>query len=197
MEADALQDTMGSLIATLRLTLRTELTSIWLPIQFGAIALAAFAAWGAAAAIRKRFDLVSATMGWPSYLRIAVRALIDNFGVLAFMLILGVIRTAIRSWVDASAHLHPRRGGRPRHRLGGDRAGGKPDPQPFRQPHRRGDGLDHRCAQHSRPARRHRGRARFPRHPDRRHPRHAAARPQDLGAACGGVVGRDRDQQLP
>ena len=94
MEADALQDTMDSLIATLRVTLRTELTSMWLPIQFGAIALAAFAAWGAAAAIRKRFDLVSATMGWPSYLRIAVRALIDNFGVLAFMLILGVIRTA-------------------------------------------------------------------------------------------------------
>ena len=103
MEADALQDTMGSLIATLQVTLRTELTSMWLPIQFGAIALAAFAAWGAAAAIRKRFDLVSATMGWPSYLRIAVRALIDNFGVLAFMLILGVIRTAIRSWVA-----HPR-----------------------------------------------------------------------------------------
>lgn len=98
METDALQDTLETLVTTLRVTLRTELTSVWLPIQFGAIALAAVAAWAAAAAIRKRFDLVSVTMGWPSYLRIAVRALIDNFGVLAFMLILGVARTAIRTW---------------------------------------------------------------------------------------------------
>ena len=109
MEADGLQDTLDALITTLRVTLRTELTSIWLPIQFGAIALAALAAWGCAAAIRRRFDLVSATMGWPAYLRIVVRALVDNFGVLAFMVIIGVIRTAIRTWVDASAHLHPRR----------------------------------------------------------------------------------------
>ena len=98
METDALQDTLETLVTTLRVTLRTELTSVWLPIQFGAIALAAVAAWAAAAAICKRFDLVSVTMGWPSYLRIAVRALIDNFGVLAFMLILGVARTAIRTW---------------------------------------------------------------------------------------------------
>ena len=98
METDAMQDTLETLVTPLRGPLRTELTSVWLPIQFGAIALAAVAAWAAAAAIRKRFDLVSVTMGWPSYLRIAVRALIDNFGVLAFMLILGVARTAIRTW---------------------------------------------------------------------------------------------------
>ena len=103
MEADDLQDTLDALITTLRVTLRTELTSIWLPIQFGAIALAALAAWGCAAAIRRRFDLVSATMGWPAYLRIFVRALIDNFGVLAFMVIIGVTRTAIRTWAT-----HPR-----------------------------------------------------------------------------------------
>jgi hypothetical protein len=70
MEADGLQDTLDSLVTTLRVTLRTELTSLWLPIQFGVIVLAALAAWGCAAAIRRRFDLVTATMGWPSYLRI-------------------------------------------------------------------------------------------------------------------------------
>ena len=48
MEADGLQDTLDALITTLRVTLRTELSSIWLPIQFGAIALAALAAWGCA-----------------------------------------------------------------------------------------------------------------------------------------------------
>jgi len=103
METAALDDTLNSLITTLRVTLRTELTSVWLPIQFGLIALAALAAWACAAAIRKRLDLVSATMGWPGYLRILVRALIDNFGVLAFMLILGVIRAAVRAWAT-----HPR-----------------------------------------------------------------------------------------
>ena len=55
MEADGLQDTLDALVTTLRVTLRTELSSIWLPIQFGAIALAALAAWGAATAIRRRY----------------------------------------------------------------------------------------------------------------------------------------------
>jgi small-conductance mechanosensitive channel len=100
---DNLQDTLTSLLLTLRMTLRTELTSVWLPIQFGAIALSAFAAWGCAVAIRRRFDLVAVTMGWPAWLRVLMRALIDNFGVLAFMLILGLVRTAIRAWA-----LHPR-----------------------------------------------------------------------------------------
>ena len=103
MEADGLQGTLDALVTTLRVTLRTELTSIWLPIQFGIIVLAALAAWGCAAAIRRRFDLVTATMGWPSYLRIFVRALIDNFGVLAFMVLIGITRTAIRTWAA-----HPR-----------------------------------------------------------------------------------------
>jgi hypothetical protein len=45
MEAESLQDTLNTLVTALRVTLRTELTSIWLPIQFGLIALAALAAW--------------------------------------------------------------------------------------------------------------------------------------------------------
>jgi len=103
MEADGLQDTLDSLVSTLRMTLRTELTSVWLPIQFGIIVLAAIAAWACAAAIRRRFDLVTATMGWPPYLRIFVRALVDNVGVLAFMIVIGITRTAIRTWIA-----HPR-----------------------------------------------------------------------------------------
>jgi small-conductance mechanosensitive channel len=103
MEPNGLQDTLDTLVTTLRVTLRTELSSIWLPIQFAVIALVALAAWAAAAAIRRRFDLVSATMGWPGYLRVFARALIDNFGVLAFMVLIGVTRTAIRTWVT-----HPR-----------------------------------------------------------------------------------------
>src|ERR1043165_2556386 len=103
MEADSLQGALEALVTTLRVTLRTELTSVWLPIQFGIIVLAALAAWACAAAIRRRFDLVTATMGWPSYLRIFIRALVDNFGVLAFMLLIGMTRTAIGTWIT-----HPR-----------------------------------------------------------------------------------------
>ena len=93
MDADDLQDALDALIATLRVTLRTELTSIWLPIQFGAIALAGARSpgrRGAASAggsiwCRRRWA------GRPICAS-SVRALIDNFGVLAFMLMLGVIR---------------------------------------------------------------------------------------------------------
>ena len=42
METDALSDTLNTLVTTLRVTLRTELTSVWLPIQFGAIVLIGF-----------------------------------------------------------------------------------------------------------------------------------------------------------
>jgi small-conductance mechanosensitive channel len=103
MEPDGLQDTLDSLVTTLRVTLRTELTSVWLPIQFGIIVLAVVAAWACGTAIRRRFDLVTATMGWPPYLRIFIRALVDNFGVLAFMILIGITRTAIRTWIA-----HPR-----------------------------------------------------------------------------------------
>src|SRR4051812_39937281 len=103
MEADGLRDAFNSLLATLRVTLRTEMTSVWLPIQFAAIMLAALAAWGCSVLIRRKFDPVSATMGWSAYLRGLVRAVIDNFGVIAFLVFVGVIRAAIRAWSD-----HPR-----------------------------------------------------------------------------------------
>jgi small-conductance mechanosensitive channel len=103
MDADSLQGALQTMVTTLRVTLRTELSSIWLPIQFGAIVVAALAAWGCAALIRRKFDLISATMGWPAYLRVFARALIDNFGVLAFMVFIGVIRAALQAWAA-----HPR-----------------------------------------------------------------------------------------
>ena len=103
MNADDLQDALVTLIASIRVTLRTELSSIWLPIQFGSIVVAAIVAVVVAAIVRRRFDLVSATMGWPAYLRMAVRALTENFGVLVFIFVIGVIRTGIEAWAT-----HPR-----------------------------------------------------------------------------------------
>jgi len=98
MNANDLQEALATLIATLRVMLRTELSSIWLPVQLGAIAAAAIVAVIVAAIVRRRFDLVSATMGWPAYLRMAVRALSENFGVLVFVFVIGVIRTGAEAW---------------------------------------------------------------------------------------------------
>lgn len=103
MNADDLQAALLTLDASIRAALRTELSSIWLPAQLGAIAAAAIVALAVAALVRRRFDLVSATMGWPAYLRLAVRALTDNFGVLAFIFVVGVMRAGIEAWAS-----HPR-----------------------------------------------------------------------------------------
>jgi small-conductance mechanosensitive channel len=103
MNGQKLQDALDALITTIRITLRTELTSIWLPVQVGSILVAALLAWGVSALIRKRFDLTSATMGWPAYLRLVTRTVVDNFGVLLFILIVVTFAAAIRASIE-----HPR-----------------------------------------------------------------------------------------
>src|SRR5262249_326266 len=103
MDAQDLQNALAALADAVRLTLRTELTSPWLPAQLGLLALAALASTLVGAIVRRRFDLVSATMGWPPTLRLVVRALIANFGVLVFIALIGLARIGIRAWVT-----HPR-----------------------------------------------------------------------------------------
>jgi small-conductance mechanosensitive channel len=103
MDANNLEEALVALITGIRVTLRTELSSIWLPAQLGTILLAALAGAAVSAVVRRKFDLVSATMGWPGYTRIAVRALVTNFGVLAFIAAVGIARTIF----EASA-THPR-----------------------------------------------------------------------------------------
>jgi small-conductance mechanosensitive channel len=65
----------------------------------GTIAILAVAAIGAGAIVRRRFDLAAATMGWPGYLRLAARALIDNFAVLIFILFLMITRAGLEAGV--------------------------------------------------------------------------------------------------
>ena len=98
---DNLEDTLATLITAIRVALRTELTSIWLPIQLGAIVLAAAIAFGIAAYVRKRFDLVSATMGWPPYLRTFARAVSNSFAIIVFILVIGIMRAAFQASVAA------------------------------------------------------------------------------------------------
>jgi small-conductance mechanosensitive channel len=103
MDPDSLQDVAAALATTVRETLRTELTSAWLPIQLGAVFVSALIALAVAALWRRRFDLTSATMGWSPYPRKIVRVLASNVPVLVFILVNTIDRAAIQTWAE-----HPR-----------------------------------------------------------------------------------------
>ncbi len=100
MDFSDLQTALAALNSGLRSTLRTQLTSIWLPIQLGIIVAAAAAAMAIAATVRKRFDLVSATMSWPPYARLAVRAMMSHLGTIIFILLLSIVRVSMRASMD-------------------------------------------------------------------------------------------------
>lgn len=97
MDPDGIENALTAIVTTIRTTLRTELTSIWLPVQLVDIAIMALVAITISALVRKRFNLSAATMGWPAYLRLAARALIDNFAVLIFILLIIVTRVSIEA----------------------------------------------------------------------------------------------------
>ena len=103
MNADDLDETLATLITAIRVTLRTEFTSIWLPIQLATIATAILIAVGVATIVRRKFDLTSATMGWPAYLRLVARAVIANFAVLVFIATLAIVAASLRAAIQ-----HPR-----------------------------------------------------------------------------------------
>ncbi len=97
MDFTDFNETLASFLEAARHTLRTELTSLWLPIQLGLIGLAVLMALGIALSFRRRVDLVSLTMGWPPYLRIAVRAFVDYLAPIAFIFVMMAIRAALRA----------------------------------------------------------------------------------------------------
>jgi len=103
MEFTDYHDALAALLDAVRHTLRTELTSIWLPIQFGLIGLAVVIAATISVSVRKRVDFVSLTMGWPPLLRMIVRALVTHIGAIAFILVLLAIRAGLHADV-----VHPR-----------------------------------------------------------------------------------------
>jgi small-conductance mechanosensitive channel len=72
-----------------------ELASIWILVQLALIALAVVLAAAIAAFVRRRADLVSLTMGWPAFLRLFVRAIAANLGVIAFLAIVVLMQAAL------------------------------------------------------------------------------------------------------
>jgi len=91
--ATALLDGVGA-------ALRTELTSIWLPIQLGLIAFAALLARVIASGIRKRTDFATLAAGWPPVLRMIVAALVSHLWLIAFILLLSIIRSSVRAEIE-------------------------------------------------------------------------------------------------
>lgn len=76
-------------------SLSNEFTSVWLPIQLGAILLAAVLGALAGKLIRSRATPAEIVMGWPAYLRLLVRLLLDNIGTIIFALLLTVAQTVM------------------------------------------------------------------------------------------------------
>ncbi|MBV9349001.1 MAG: mechanosensitive ion channel protein MscS, partial [Pseudolabrys sp.] len=97
MDYGDFNEALTAFMQAARFTLRSELTSIWLPIQFGLIILSAIIAWAIAAVIRKRMDLVNLTMAWPPVFRLLVRAFTNHLGLIAFILVATIVRSSIRA----------------------------------------------------------------------------------------------------
>ena len=148
---DDVQQVAGTISDALQ-TIGHEFSSVRLLSQFGLILLAAAIGTVAATLIRRRIDLNALTLGWPPFLQTAARLLLANLGTMIFVLTVVLMRAAMLSLDLDGPFLSARRRSQPRHRMGGDRAGRRTDPQPVRLPAGGVLGLDHRRAQYSRPA---------------------------------------------
>jgi len=100
MEFPDLKAAAAALLQTIHHTLRTELISIWLPVQLILIGLAVIIASAIASNIRSRADIVALTMGWPPVLRTIARTLANSLGMLAFIFVLIVMRASLRAEID-------------------------------------------------------------------------------------------------
>jgi small-conductance mechanosensitive channel len=72
-----------------------QVASLWVLAQLALILLAAVAAATLAALVRRRVDLVALTMGWPAFLRLFVRAIVANAGMIAFLAIAAPMHAAL------------------------------------------------------------------------------------------------------
>jgi small-conductance mechanosensitive channel len=100
MEFADFQVALATLLGGVQSTLRTELTSVWLPIQLFLIGLGAVIAGAIASAIRKRADFATLTMGWPPLLRMVVRSLVNHLGLIAFIVVLSIVRASIHAELE-------------------------------------------------------------------------------------------------
>ncbi|MBI3434196.1 MAG: mechanosensitive ion channel [Proteobacteria bacterium] len=85
---------LGLLHDTVRLV-GAEISSVWFPLQFGLIALAAVLGLTAAWIIRRRLDVVALTMGWPALARQVAHAVNRHLAAIVFVVIAAAIRAVM------------------------------------------------------------------------------------------------------
>ena len=76
-----------------------ELVSIWFYYQIGLLLLAALLAFAVSAWLKRRVDLVTLTMGWPAFFRLAIRALLANAQMIVFVIIVVTLRGIMLAYV--------------------------------------------------------------------------------------------------
>jgi small-conductance mechanosensitive channel len=96
MDLSEFHEALAAVLHAARATLRTELTSIWLPVQIGCLLLAFAIASAAAVAVRKRIDLNTLSATWPPFLRVTVCAIAGHIRPIIFVVILLAIRASLR-----------------------------------------------------------------------------------------------------
>jgi small-conductance mechanosensitive channel len=93
---DDVQQVAGTISDALQ-AIGREFSSVRLLSQLGLIVLAAAIGTVAATLIRRRVDLLAATLGWPPLLQTAARLLLANLGTIIFVLTVVLMRMAMLS----------------------------------------------------------------------------------------------------
>ncbi len=138
-----------------------EVASPWFYLQFGLILAAAGIALAADATIRARVDMTSFAMGWPLPLRHFARVLVESASTAVFAILVIAARIAMyhSTWPSRSYLLDGVR--QARAGVAGDPARDLGDPQRLHRQAGVGVGVAGGGAEHHRPARSDRRRARF------------------------------------
>jgi small-conductance mechanosensitive channel len=100
MDFGSYQDALGDLFGAIQQALRSELTTIWLPLQLGLIAIAGGAALAATSALHRRSDVAAATATWLPMLRALTRGLARHCTGIVFVLLLAIARAVLRAEVE-------------------------------------------------------------------------------------------------
>ncbi len=85
-------DELYEMLVTATRSLGAEVTSPWFYTQLGIIIASAGIALGLAAALRRRMDIPSLSMGWPAPARLFVRVLTQSAATAIFAALMGFTR---------------------------------------------------------------------------------------------------------
>ena len=80
-------------------SIRAEITSIWFPLQLGLIAFAAAIGIGVFLLARRRVQAIAWIQAWPPVMRQLFYAIAANLGLIAFVIVVGILRAMMLALV--------------------------------------------------------------------------------------------------